>query len=82
MNSTQVTHRLLSMRSGLAVRRIRSGEIHDDEFTPAKNKAALQADAGESIFVLDGVRDVRERSSDDTLDGRQSAWPSWIMSVC
>lgn len=59
MGEKQILHRLLAMRSGLPVRRIRSGEIHDEEFNPARNKAAIEADAGETIYILDGVRDVR-----------------------
>lgn len=63
MTRDQVAQRLLSMRSGLEVSRIRSGFVDDDQFIRERNKAALSADAsaqaGRGLYVLDGVTDVR-----------------------
>lgn len=59
MSWNQIAQRLLAMRSGLSVRRIRSGDVEDSEFEPARNKAVLDASQGCPVFVLDGVRDVR-----------------------
>lgn len=63
MTRDQVAQRLLSMRSGLHVSRIRSGFVDDDQFVRERNKAALGADesaqAGRGLYILDGVTDVR-----------------------
>lgn len=63
MSRNQVAQRLLSMRSGLEVSRIRSGNVDDDQFNRERNKAALSADAsvqaGRGLYILDGVTDVR-----------------------
>ena len=63
MTRDQVAQRLLAMRSGLDVSRIRSGNVDDDTFVRERNKAALSADAsaqaGRGLYILDGVTDVR-----------------------
>ncbi len=59
MATGQVGMRLLTMRSGLAVQRVRAGDMGVDEFNPTRNKAAVEADQGFPVFVLDGVRDAR-----------------------
>ncbi len=59
MTPEQIGQRFMSMRSGLPVRRIRSGDVGDSEFIPARNRAALEAEGGRSIFVLNGVNDGR-----------------------
>ncbi len=63
MGVRQVALRLLSMRSGIAVQRIRSGCVGDDEFVLARNKAANEAYGGQPVLVLDRVRDARAISA-------------------
>ena len=63
MSVAQIGLRLLSMRSGMSVRAIRAGEIEDAEFRTKRNKAALTAESGHMIHVLDGVTDVRAIAS-------------------
>lgn len=63
MSCEQVAQRLVSMRSGLEVHRVRSGDVDDARFNSARNEAALDAEAsvnaGRGLYVLEGVTDVR-----------------------
>lgn len=63
MSVEQVGLRLLSMRSGMPVRAIRAGEIEDAHFHTERNKAALVAENGHPIYLLDGITDVRAIAS-------------------
>lgn len=58
MSAPAIAQRLLSLRSGVAVRDIRAGRIDEAVFTTHRNRAVLAAGAGPSMFVLADVRDV------------------------
>lgn len=59
MTDKQIGLRALALRSRLSVRSIQRGDIDDSDFVTARNKAALEADADRTIFILDGVKDAR-----------------------
>ncbi len=59
MSAEQIRMRLLAMRTGLPVHRIRSGRVDDIEFNRERLEAVSIAKTGHAIYVLDRVRDVR-----------------------
>ncbi|UCE62053.1 MAG: DnaB-like helicase C-terminal domain-containing protein, partial [Phycisphaerales bacterium] len=59
MSAQQIGLRLLSMRSGVSIGNIRRGVIDEDAFRVERNKAALAAQNGQPVYILDGCSDVR-----------------------
>lgn len=58
MSIPMIAQRLLSMRSGLPMRGIRSGEIEDGTWGSEQNRVAIAAQQGHTVYLLDQTPDV------------------------